>query len=222
MRLPFLSLFITSPFEGLQEHAQKVKECTYAFRKAIECYISGNRKDFKKFRQEIITIENEADKIKRRIRGHIPRWTIMNVDKFQLFRYLKEQDNVIDAVEDVLEWISYRHEKRIPEGLQQSLFDLVGSVIVAIEELPAMILETKKYFKNYSNEQRNIVKKIIRGIRAKEHEADKKEDSFKRKTFEISIDSTTLFYCIKLAEIIGSIADHAENASDMTRAMLAR
>ena len=27
MRIPFLSMFVTSPFEGLQEHAEKVKEC---------------------------------------------------------------------------------------------------------------------------------------------------------------------------------------------------
>ena len=29
MRIPFFNMFMTSPFEGLQEHAEKVKECFY-------------------------------------------------------------------------------------------------------------------------------------------------------------------------------------------------
>ena len=35
-------------------------------------------------------------------------------------------------------------------------------------------------------------------------------------------DGITTFHMIRLAEIIGSIADHAENAGDMMRAMLSR
>jgi uncharacterized protein Yka (UPF0111/DUF47 family) len=35
MRIPFLSMFMTSPFVGLQEHAEKVKECAWTFQQAI-------------------------------------------------------------------------------------------------------------------------------------------------------------------------------------------
>eukprot|EP01008_Symbiontida_sp_HLA12_P002869 NODE_804_length_753_cov_2.092063_g795_i0.p1 GENE.NODE_804_length_753_cov_2.092063_g795_i0~~NODE_804_length_753_cov_2.092063_g795_i0.p1 ORF type:complete len:223 (+),score=76.56 NODE_804_length_753_cov_2.092063_g795_i0:32-700(+) len=222
MRAPFLSLFMTSPFDGMQEHAEKVKECTWAFKKAIECYVGSDLASCDNFRQEIIQIEHEADKIKRRIRGHIPKGAIMPVDKFQLFRYLKEQDSVIDSVDHALEWISYRHEKEIPEDIQKRLFNLMESVIEVIEYLPLMMSETKKYFKNFSNDTRDAIKDMIRNIREKEHEADKVEYSLKRKAFELSIDPITLFHCVRLAEIIGSIADHAENAADMIRAMLAR
>ncbi len=41
MHIPFLSGLMASPFDGLQEHAEKVKECAGAFQKAMECYISG-------------------------------------------------------------------------------------------------------------------------------------------------------------------------------------
>ena len=40
--------------------------------------------------------------------------------------------------------------------------------------------------------------------------------------FSLEKDPIGLFHTIKLAEIIGSIADHAENAGDMMRAMIAR
>ncbi|MBW1837407.1 MAG: DUF47 family protein, partial [Deltaproteobacteria bacterium] len=125
MRIPFLSLFMTSPFDGLQEHAEKVKECALVFQQAIECHVSKDCKNFEELREKVIKLESEADVIKRRIRGHIPKGTVMPVDKFQVFRYLKEQDQVLDAVEDTLDWISFRAKPGIPEALAKDIFHLV-------------------------------------------------------------------------------------------------
>ena len=58
---------------------------------------------------------------------------------------------------------------------------------------------------------------MINNIRQREHEADQIEDEFKIKLFSLEKDPIGLFHMIKLAEIIGSIADHAENAGDMMR-----
>ncbi len=222
MRIPLISLFITSPFDGLQEHAEKVKECAWAFQQAIECHVADKCLTFEDIRRDVIKLESEADAIKRRIRGHIPKGTLLPVDKFQLFRYLKEQDNVLDAVEDALDWISYRSDPGIPKELEKEFFLLVDSVIEPIEELTKMVFEARKYFKNYSEKQRNVVKHIINNLRRQEHDADKLEDIIKEKVFNMITDPVTVFHMIRLAETIGSIADHAENAGDMMRAMIAK
>ena len=222
MRIPFLSLFIVSPFDGLQEHAEKVKECAWAFQQAMECHVSDRCKRFEELREEIIQMEREADAIKRRIRGHIPFGTLMPVDKFQLFRYLREQDSVLDSVEDALDWISYRSEPGILPELEKEFFLLVDAVVNPIEELALMVEEARKYFKNFSDKQRVVVKDIIRNLRRQEHEADKAEAAIKRKVFNMGTDPVTIFHMVRLAETIGAIADHAENAGDMMRAMLAK
>ncbi len=222
MRIPFLSLFIVSPFDGLQEHAEKVKECAWAFQQAMECHVSDRCKRFEELREEIIQMEREADAIKRRIRGHIPFGTLMPVDKFQLFRYLREQDSVLDSVEDALDWISYRSEPGIPPEIEKEFFLLVDAVVNPIEELAIMVEEARKYFKNFSDKQRVVVKDIIRNLRRQEHEADKAEAAIKRKVFNMGTDPVTIFHMVRLAETIGAIADHAENAGDMMRAMLAK
>jgi predicted phosphate transport protein (TIGR00153 family) len=222
MRIPFFSMFMTSPFEGLQEHAEKVKECAWAFQQAIECHIADKCQTFEEFRQEVIQLEREADAIKRRIRGHIPKGTLMPVYNFLLFRYLREQDQVIDAVEDALDWISFRSEPGIPAELEKEIVILADAVIDPIEELSKMVAEARKYFKNFSEEQRVIIKNIIRTLRQQEHEADKAEDAVKQKVLNMNIDAVTVFHMVRLAEIIGSIADYAENAGDMMRAMIAR
>jgi hypothetical protein len=177
---------------------------------------------FEEFRQEVHRLEHEADAVKRRIRGHLPKGTLLAVDKFQLFRYLREQDRVLDAVEETLDWISYRSEPGIPEVLQKDFFLLVDAVIEPIEELSRMVSEARKYFSNFSEKQRVVVKDIIRNLRRQEHEADVLEDQINQKVFNSTLDPVTIFHMVRLAETVGSIADHAENAGDMMRAMVAR
>ena len=63
MRIPFFSMFMASPFDGLHNHAEKVKECAWVFQQAIECHISNKCKTFEEFRQEVAKLESEADAI---------------------------------------------------------------------------------------------------------------------------------------------------------------
>ena len=221
MRIPFISLFMKSPFDGLQEHAEKVKECAWAFQQAIECHIADQCENFEKFRLEVDKFESEADSIKGRIRDHQPKGTLMPVDKIQLFRYLREQDKVLDAVEEALDWLSFRSGPGIPQALEKDFFLLVDAVMDPVEEMCRLVLETRKYFKSYSKKQCEIVKDIIQTIRRQEHDADKVEDRIKEKLLNSPIEPITVFHMIRLAEIIGSIADHAENAGDMVRSMVA-
>ena len=222
MRIPFFNMFMTSPFEGLQEHAEKVKECGWAFQQAIECHLANKCKTFEEFRQEVIHLETEADVIKRRIRGHLPKGTLMPIDKFELFRYLHEQDKVLDAVEEALDWLSFRLEPGIPKALEKDFYLLVDAVLDPVEEMCRMVTEARKYFTSFSGKQRRLVKDIIHTLRRQEHEADKVEDAIKQKVLNMTMEAVIIFHMIRLAETIGSIADHAENAGDMMRAMLAR
>ena len=221
MRIPFLSMFVTSPFEGLQEHAEKVKECALVFQQAMECYISEECETFEDFLQNIHRVEEEADAVKRRIRGHLPKGTLLQYDKFELFRYLGEQDKVLDAMQESLDWISIRREVGIPQSLAADIKGLVNAVTDAVEELSKMTAEAREYFKNYAKDQRTVVKNMIHSLRRKEHKADKLEDAIKKKVFDSIDDPVTVFHLVRMAEIIGSIADHAENAGDMMRAMIA-
>jgi len=221
MRIPFLSMFVTSPFDGLQEHAEKVKECALVFQQAMECYISEECETFEDFRKDIHRIEDEADAVKRRIRGHLPKGTLLQYDKFELFRYLGEQDKVLDAMQDSLDWISIRRELGIPDSLAADIKAFVDAVTIAVEELSKMAAEAREYFKNYSRDQRTVVKNMIHSLRKKEHHADKLEDAIKKKVFDSIEDPVAVFHLVRMAEIIGAIADHAENAGDMMRAMIA-
>jgi predicted phosphate transport protein (TIGR00153 family) len=222
MRIPFITMFVTSPFDGIQEHAEKVKECAWVFQQAIECFISKECKQFEELRQEIDELETQADGIKRRIRGHLPKGTLLPVDKFQLFRYLREQDKVLDAVKEVLDWISYRSETGISDDLEKDITLLVDSVLDPIDELSDMVDKARTYFKGFAEETRREVKEMIHQLRQHEHAADQLEEALKRKIFNTVQDPVAVYHLVQLADMIGNIADHAENAGDMMRAMIAK
>ena len=222
MRIPFFSMFMASPFDGIQKHVDKLKECASAFQQAIECHISSKCKTFEELRQEVAKLESKADAIKRNIREDLSKRAMLPLDKFELLMYLVEQDQVIDAMEDTLDWISYRSEPGIPNELEKDFIHLVDVVIDPVEKLSNMIFEARKYFKYFSEKQRVIVKDIVRNLCRQEHEADKVEDMIKEKVLNMTTDPVTVFHLFRLAIIIGSIADHAENAGDMMRAMVAR
>jgi len=222
MRIPLLSLILKSPFdEGMNEHNEKVKECTWAFQQAVECFLSDKCVSFEKHRQEVIKVKSEADAIKRRIRGHFPRLRIMAINKYQLLMYLKEEDKILNAVERFLDWLSGKADPGIPEYLKKDIFLLVDSIIEPIEELSNMVTDAGKHFRDYSEKKRGKIKSSANSLRQKKAEADRIGSAFTNKIFALDADPVTIFYMIKLVELMGSIGDHAENAGDMMQAMLA-
>ncbi|PXF53800.1 MAG: TIGR00153 family protein [Deltaproteobacteria bacterium] len=221
MRLLISSLFHRSPFEDLQKHADKVKECTRLFREAVVCHIGQECKRFDLLTEQVARLESEADDIKRNIRNHLPRGILMPVDKFEFFDYLREQDKVLDEVEEALFWLSFRPEG-IPAELAADIHDLVEAVIPPIEKLPELVTLAREYFKSRSEKQRIRMKSLIRDIRQYEREADHLERELKFKIFTTIKDALVVYHLVRLVEHIGAIADHAQNASDRMRAMIAK
>ncbi len=222
MRFTGFSRNAPLPFDAFQEHAEKVKECAWAFQQSIECFFSSQCENFTEYLREVDRLESEADEIKINIRKIISKRSKMQVDKFQLFMYIQEQDKVLDCVEDCLNWISYRPDTVLPEELIKGFFSLVDAVITPIEEVSVMVKEARVYFDNYTARQQKIVKDIIRNLHKCEHEADKLEDSLKFDIFSKVSDPIVVMHMIGLAERIGAIANHAENTGDMMRAMIER
>jgi uncharacterized protein len=222
MKIPFLSMFITSPFDALLEHAEKVKECSWAFQQAIECFSSSSCESFEEHRLEVLRFEQEADTIKQNIRDYLPKGAVFPVEQFHLLRYLREQDSVLDSVLDAVNWLSLRPNMGVPAYVEKDFFLLVDAVIEPIEELAVMVAEARTYFKRFSDKQRKKVSENIRKLIQMEHEVDKRKYTMVKQTFKNEKDPVLLFHLVRLADVIGDIADHAENAGEIMRAMVTR
>ena len=221
MRLLISSLFYESPFEGLQRHADKISECAHIFKEAAVCHINEECKEFDLLTEQMANLESEADAIKRNIRNHLPRGIFMPVDKFQFLQYLREQDKVLDEVEDALFWLSFR-PRSIPDEVATDIHHLIEAVILPIKKLPELVALATKFFRSKSDKKRTKMKNIVQDIRQYEKAVDLLERELKFKIFSTIKEALEVFYLIRLVEIVGNIADHAQNASDRMRAMIAK
>ncbi|MBW2175189.1 MAG: TIGR00153 family protein [Deltaproteobacteria bacterium] len=221
MRLLLSSLFMKSPFEGLQRHADKVKECAHMFKEAAVCHIGKECKQFAILTEQVSSLESEADALKRNVRNHLPRGILLPVDKFQLLEYLREQDKVLDEVEEALFWLSFRPQG-VPDAIATDFLRLVEAVLPPIAKLSDLVALARDYFRSKSEAQRNKIKDLIREIRQHEHDADVLERNLKFKIFDNIENALSAHHLLTLVEHVGKITDHAENAADRMRAMIAR
>ena len=222
MRFGLFSLFRESPFTKLLEHAEKVKAGGELFRTAIKCYLESECAEFEELHLKVTELESEADRIKQNIRAHLPKGVLLPVDKFQFLWYLREADRVMDSMQDALHWLSYR-TTIVPEPLVDDLLLMVDRAVEVIDHFGPMVEGAVQYFRNFSGKDRDRVKAVIHELRQKEFESDQIERKLKSDVFTLTVmDPATTFHLIRLIEYIGEVSDHAENAGDMMRAMIAQ
>jgi hypothetical protein len=224
MRLAFLNIFFrsTSPFEGLKRHADLIRQAAPVFQKAILAHIDDKTEEFESCHNEILVLEDEGDRIKRNIRGHLPWGILLPADKFQILWYLREQDKVLDGTEDSLNWLSYRRTP-VPEEMMDDILLLAKKVSDVLNSVYPLVEAADLYFKTVSANHRSAVKNAIRTIREYEMETDRVERKLLSDILSYPFTNPTAAYHLsELVQHMGGISDHAENAGDMMRAMIAR
>ena len=110
----------------------------------------------------------------------------------------------------------------LPKEVAPDFLHLVDCVIPPIEELAELVRLATDFFRGKSEAQRKKMKGLIQDIRQHEKETDLLEHELKETIFGSIQDALVVFHTVRLVEIVGDIADHAQNASDRMRAMIAR
>ncbi len=224
IRTPIIETLRKSPFEALIDHADIVEQSAKLLRVAFDDYMKGNYDDFEEKRKKIEELELKADYIKSNIRNHLPKGVWMPVDRGVFLALLTEMDKVVDLIQDVTEWLSMR-KKPIPVGLKgdfEALFEKsLESIQTCKKAINALNLVIESSF---LEKERENAKKIVHELHGIEHESDIIERKLTREIFarEDSISAAALFHLTKLVFLLGDIANHAENAGDRIRALIAR
>ncbi len=209
------------PLECLENHSRQVHECMTRAYDALKVYLQGDLSGFEDYVQEVSELEHAADLISRNVRSHLPKGIIMPIDKFELFLFLKEQDDIADTAEDMLEWLSYK-EVDAPEPVKKDIMELFDLCLGIVERLGPIVVAARTFFQTGDEDVRVHIKEAIRELRSKEHDADVFEHEVKKRLFSMQGDPLSTFHLVRLVELIGASADHAENAADILRSMIAK
>lgn len=221
MRVPILKILRKSPFDGLLEHAKKARECINKLEEAVECYVDKKYEEFRKLADDILKLENEADWIKGNIRNHLPRGIFMSVDKGDFLSCLQEQDAILDLAEDAVIWLGFRYTE-IPEEIKDIFLKHLHNVIDTVETLENIVAQVRHLIGPITKEERKHAKDILKSIHAKERKTDKSAHELARSLFALGGDFSSAYHLLHVIFTISHIADHAENAGDRIRVMLAK
>ena len=126
----FSKIFGTSPVKPLQEHMGKVVSCVSELTPFTKAVLSGDTEGRDLHHQNIITMENEADALKKELRLRLPSSLFMPIDRRDILEVLTMQDMVAGSARDVAGLIAGRN-MRIPKSMGKNYKKLVKKCIDA-------------------------------------------------------------------------------------------
>jgi predicted phosphate transport protein (TIGR00153 family) len=221
-RIPMWGMLRISPFDKLLEHAQKIKEGMGVLKECVMTYCEGDFDKSEKLSEKVIQLEHEADIIKGNITAHLPKEILLPVDVGVFLRLLSEQDSILDFAEDTVVWLHFRKTK-VPKEIKDDLLNHLYKVIECIESFEKVVFHVKEVISfTGSSELRDKMKEKIKEVHQKEWEDDQIGRTFAKKAFNLDTDPLSIYHLLKLGNLIGQIAKHAEHAADRVRAMIAK
>ncbi|MFQ5677834.1 MAG: TIGR00153 family protein [Gemmatimonadota bacterium] len=217
-------LFAKSPFEPLTEHTERVHQTALLIRPLFEAFLSEEWERTEEIYRQISKLEHKADLQKNEIRDHLPRSVFLPVDRGDVLRFLKEQDGIADAAEDVAVLLTLRRTPA-PAGLREQILALVDEVIRTSELLLQAARElTGLVESSFGGPEVEKALKKVAEVNDQEWEADKRQWEVSRSLLEHEpeLDPVSIVMWMRILAVLGHLANHAENTADLLRLMVAR
>ncbi len=221
---PIAALFGKSPIRPIQRHMGRVSECVSRLEPLIEALAAEDWDRASVLRDEISSLESEADDIKNEIRSHLPRSMMLPVDRRDLLDLLGSQDDVADLAQDVAGLMSMRR-MRVPDPLTDKFDAFVSRVLAAVFQCRDVINELDELlatsFRGRSADKVLEMVDVLAGI---ESETDSLGIELTAGLFELEggLEPLKVFFLHELFRLMGRIADQAENVGDRIRLLIAR
>ena len=221
---PIAALFGKSPFKPIQEHMGVVHECSVEMVAMFEALLAGDQDEVLARRDAIYRLESQADELKHELRSHLPRSLFMPVSRRDLLDLLSAQDSIADEAEDVAALITLR-DMRVPEPLRDDLLPFVRRVVDAVVKCREVIQELDELLEaGFRGRETDRAEELIRELAVIETETDDMGLALVGVLFRHEDDMKPLrvVYWQQLIRMVGRVADHAENAGDRLRLLIAR
>lgn len=221
---PIAALFGKSPFGPMQEHMNVVASCADRLVPLLEALRDRDHDTVRERKDEIFALEGEADDLKNELRSHLPRSLFMPVDRRDLLDLLNAQDSIADTVQDIAGLVVIRGMDT-PDFLLEGLLPYARRVVDAVHRCREVIGELDELLESgFRGREAERVEEKIREIGAIESETDEQGMALVALLFEHQDELSPLevVYWDRLVELIGDVADFAEDAGDRLRLLIAR
>ena len=221
-RFPFFGILsVNSPIEGLIEHYELISKGTMMLEQALTCYLEeGPSTRFTELQDEVEQAEDHADAVERNLRNHLPRGLFLAVDKPLFLSYLSKQDNILDAGQESLVWLSMR-KVDIPLAFRKGLIDFILEVTKTVTILEPALRATVELIDGDETD-RETTKTIYRNVRQQHRHVTRRSHVFTSEIYNSEMDFKDIYQLIHVVERLHNMSRNAESCANILRAMIAK
>ncbi|APF02406.1 TPA: TIGR00153 family protein [Legionella pneumophila] len=218
------NMFGPSPIKPIEQHIRKAHQCAKQLYPFFEAVLKNDWDTANKIKDKIITIEKEADLIKRDLRLHLPTGLFLPVARTDILELLSAQDRIANKAEDIAGLIISR-QMNIPKKLIPSFMPFLSRCLDASKQACTAINELDELLETgFRGSEVKIVEEMIVKLDEIEHDCDEKLADIRHKIFELEkeLPAIDVIFLYKLVQWIGELADHAQTVGGRLQILIAR
>ena len=219
-----LGLFAKSPLKPMQQHMNKVHECSGYLLPFFDAILARDWVAASELQQRIDHLEREADQLKRGIRLRLPHGLLMPLARTDLLELLTQQDKIANRAKDIAGLMLGR-QMAIPQPLQplmrtyvQRSVDASAQALKAMNELDEL-LET-----GFAGREAVLVETLIEELGSIENDTDRLQIEVRRNLFKLEKDlpPVDVMFLYQIIDWVGDVADRAQRVGNRLEQLLAR
>ena len=213
----FLGMLAESPFSGLQEHMILGNKSTNALENFLKAVSESDWRTAFECREEIVTLENQADDIKNNIRNNLPKSLFMSVSRQDLLDLVFTMDGIPNAAKDI-SGVMIGRKMEIPKEVAEDFMSCSKAAIKAANQASDAIRKVDEMQKTgFGSSDVSILSDIVSKLEQIEKENDELEIALRNKFFEHEkqYDPVEVMFFYDVINKIGSLADISQTVGHL-------
>jgi predicted phosphate transport protein (TIGR00153 family) len=205
-------IFASSPVGPIQEHMDVCYRCARELMRFFGHVVAADWEAAENSRAKIVALENEADELKKQLRGQLPKSLLMPVPREDLLELLLVQDRMANRARDI-SGIVLGRKMVIPEGIQQDFLAFVSRNVDAAKQARKSIRELDELYETgFRGAEAALVETLVDQLDDIENDTDEMQVRIRTQLFAIEKDLPPIdvIFLYRIIELTGDIGDMAE------------
>ena len=208
----FANIFGTSPVMPLEKHVNIAFKAARELADFFRAVVAEDWQTAERSRDKIVTLEHEADDLKKEIRLHLPKSLFMPVPREDLLQLLLVQDRMANRAKDVSGVVLGR-KLSIPAEITDEFLEFVDRNIDAAKQARKSVRELDElYTTGFRGAEATLVESLLEELDRIETETDDRQAALRGSLFAVEekLNPVDAVFLYQVIEMVGDIADMAE------------
>ncbi|MBI5448185.1 MAG: TIGR00153 family protein [Gammaproteobacteria bacterium] len=218
-----INIFGYSPIKPLEMHMDKVIQCARELLPFFEKVINQDWRGAEEYHQLIISLEGEADTLKKDLRLHLPKSLFLPVSRSDLLQLLSTQDGIANKARDISGVVAGR-QMAMPMAIGANFLAFLSRCLDAAAQAQKAINELDELLEvGFRGKEVQLVEKMINELDKIEQDTDRMQVEVRQGLFKMEKELSVIdvIFLYKVIEQTGGIADLAHQIGGQLQLLLA-